>query len=126
MSENAADFNQLNYVLGKPDIKALLKAEPEDFMVEELISYPLSGEGEHLWCWVEKRQQNTDWVAGMLAKWAGTSKRNVGFAGQKDRHAVTRQWFSIQLPGKANPEVCLLYTSPSPPDRYISRMPSSA
>jgi len=105
MSENAADFNQLGYVLGQPSVKAELKAEAEDFVVEELISYPLSGEGEHLWCWVEKRQQNTDWVAGMLAKWADTSKRNVGFAGQKDRHAVTRQWFSIQLPGKADPDM---------------------
>jgi len=98
-----ADFSQLAYVLGKPVLKGWLKTEPEDFRVEEQIAYELSGEGEHLWCWVEKRCENTDWVAGMLAKWAGTSKRNVGFAGQKDRQAVTRQWFSIQLPGKEDP-----------------------
>ncbi|MEA1989820.1 MAG: tRNA pseudouridine(13) synthase TruD [Pseudomonadota bacterium] len=98
-----ADFSSLAYVLGKPILQGMLKTEPEDFRVEEQIAYELSGEGEHLWCWVEKRCENTDWVAGMLAKWAGTSKRNVGFAGQKDRQAVTKQWFSIQLPGKEDP-----------------------
>jgi len=102
-SMHEADFSMLAYVLGKPILQGLLKTEPEDFRVEEQIAYELSGEGEHLWCWVEKRCENTDWVAGMLAKWAGTSKRNVGFAGQKDRQAVTKQWFSIQLPGKEDP-----------------------
>lgn len=98
-----ADFSLLAYVLEKPVLQGFLKTQPEDFRVEEQIDYALSGEGEHLWCWVEKRCENTDWVAGVLAKWAGTSKRNVGFAGQKDRQAVTKQWFSIQLPGKEDP-----------------------
>lgn len=98
-----ADFNQLAYVISKPACKAILKANPADFIVEEQLGYELTGSGEHLWCWVEKQGQNTDWVAGQLAKWANTSKRNVGFAGQKDRHAVTRQWFSVHLPGKADP-----------------------
>jgi len=99
------DFSQFCYVHGTPKIKGQLKSTPEDFVVEEQVGYSLTGEGEHLWCWVEKRCENTDWVAGMLAKWANTSKRNVGFAGQKDRNAVTRQWFSIQLPGKEDPDI---------------------
>jgi len=99
------DFSQFCYAHGSPRIKGLLKSTPEDFVVEEQIAYSLTGEGEHLWCWVEKRCENTDWVAGMLAKWANTSKRNVGFAGQKDRNAVTKQWFSIQLPGKEDPDI---------------------
>jgi len=108
-NRSKADFSQLAYVLGKPVLQGGLKSEPEDFRVEEQIAYALSGEGEHLWCWVEKRGENTDWVAGMLAKWAGTSKRNVGFAGQKDRQAVTKQWFSIQLPGKEDPNPDMLH-----------------
>jgi len=103
-----ADFTQLLYGHKKPVLTGQLKAKPEDFLVEELTNEALSGDGEHLWCWVEKRSENTDWVAGVLAKWASTSKKNVGFAGQKDRHAVTRQWFSIQLPGKADPDPSLL------------------
>lgn len=103
MQTQPADFTQLNYAFEPPRLSGEIKRNPEDFIVEEVLGYELSGEGEHLWCWVEKRQQNTDWVAGALAKWAGTSKRNVGFAGQKDRQAITRQWFSIALPGKQDP-----------------------
>lgn len=99
-----ADFNLLTYAYSQPILTGQLKTIPEDFKVEEIIENELTGEGEHLWCWVEKRGQNTDWVAGMLAKWANTAKHNVGFAGQKDRQAVTKQWFSIQLPGKADPD----------------------
>ncbi|GKT12790.1 MAG: tRNA pseudouridine13 synthase [Thiomicrorhabdus sp.] len=101
---NPADLTQLNYALGKPDITGVYKVVAEDFIVEEQIAYELSGEGEHLWCWVEKRGENTDWVLQQLAKWAGVSPSKVGIAGQKDRHAVTRQWFSIQLPGLINPQ----------------------
>ena len=105
MQKNQANFDHLAYVNGKPTNRAVLKALPADFVVEEQLGYELKGQGEHLWCWVEKQGQNTDWVAGQLAKWANTAKKNVGFAGQKDRHAVTHQWFSIHLPGKVNPDI---------------------
>jgi len=98
-----ADFDLLSHAYGKPKFAGLLKTYPEDFRVDEITNTVFTEEGEHLWCWVEKRGQNTDWVAGMLAKWANTAKHNVGFAGQKDRQAITKQWFSIQLPGKSNP-----------------------
>lgn len=99
------DMNALAYAYEQPQVSAQYKVKPEDFQVEEQIAFPLSGEGEHLWCWVEKRGQNTDWVAQQLAKWAGVSTSRVGVAGQKDRYAVTRQWFSIQLPGKESPDI---------------------
>ncbi|WP_038126215.1 tRNA pseudouridine(13) synthase TruD [Thiomicrorhabdus sp. Milos-T2] len=103
IAETLPNFSCFAYVNGQPSFQGLLKSIPQDFKVTEQIDYEFSGEGEHLWCWVEKIGQNTDWVAGMLASWAGTAKANVGFAGQKDRQAVTQQWFSIQLPGKPNP-----------------------
>lgn len=101
---NSADLSQLNYAYGQPEATGLYKVLPQDFIVEEQIAFQLSGEGEHLWCWVEKTGENTDWVLQQLAKWAGVSPSRIGVAGQKDRHAVTRQWFSIQLPGLVNPE----------------------
>lgn len=100
-----ADLSVLNYAYGEPDCQGIYKVIPEDFRVEEQIAYELSGEGEHLWCWVEKTGENTDWVLQQLAKWAEVSPSKVGVAGQKDRHAVTRQWFSIQLPGLVNPNI---------------------
>ena len=101
----AADLSSLYYIEGKPTISGLYKVLPEDFVVEEQIAFALSGEGEHLWCWVEKKSENTDWVLQQLAKWAGVSPAKVNVAGQKDRHAVTRQWFSIHLPKRNDPSM---------------------
>ena len=53
---------------------------------------------------IQKIGENSDWVAGLLASIAAVPKRNVSFAGMKDRHAVTTQWFSVQLPGKKAPD----------------------
>jgi tRNA pseudouridine13 synthase len=84
---------------------AVLKATAEDFQVDEVLDIPLSGDGEHLWLWVEKRGLNTEEAARRLAKAAGVQLRTVSYAGLKDRQALTRQWFSIQLPGKADPDL---------------------
>jgi tRNA pseudouridine13 synthase len=99
-----SNLSSLAYAYGEPTACAHYKTLAEDFDVEERIAYGLSGEGEHVWCWVEKTSENTDWVLQQLAKWANVPSSRVGVAGQKDRHAVTRQWFSIQLPGLVNPD----------------------
>jgi tRNA pseudouridine13 synthase len=73
------------------------RAAPEDFEVTELPLYEPCGEGEHLFLWVEKRDRTTEQVASLLARSAGAASRDVGYAGRKDRRAVTRQWFSLPL-----------------------------
>ncbi len=85
--------------------RAVLKATAEDFQVDEVLDIPLAGEGEHLWLWVEKRGLNTEEAARRLARAAGVSQRNISYAGLKDRQALTRQWFSLHLPGKADPDL---------------------
>ncbi|MBE9549654.1 MAG: tRNA pseudouridine(13) synthase TruD, partial [Proteobacteria bacterium] len=87
-----------------PAMVAQFKLAPEDFEVEEIPFIEPDGEGEHLWFWLQKTGANTQWVAGRLAEQAGISPRDVSWAGLKDRQAVTRQYFSMQLPGKADPE----------------------
>lgn len=82
---------------------AVLKAVAEDFQVDEVLDIPLSGQGEHLWLWVEKRDLNTEEAARRLARAAGVPVRSISYAGLKDRQALTRQWFSLHLPGKADP-----------------------
>ncbi|MEK7734788.1 MAG: tRNA pseudouridine(13) synthase TruD [Pseudomonadota bacterium] len=79
-------------------VSALLRAQPEDFVVSEELGFPLTGSGEHVWLRVRKRGLNTDQVAGHLARCAGLSRRDVSYSGMKDRHAVTEQWFSAWLP----------------------------
>jgi tRNA pseudouridine13 synthase len=76
-------------------LKAGIRREPADFQVTENLSYALDGAGEHEYLWVEKTGANTSWVAEELAKFCGIKPRDVGYAGMKDRHAITRQWFSV-------------------------------
>jgi tRNA pseudouridine13 synthase len=87
---------------------ATLKSLNEDFVVTELPLQPPSGEGEHLWLEVEKNGANTAFVAQRLAQAAGVQEVAVGHAGLKDRHAVTRQWFSIHLPKGETPDLTRL------------------
>ena len=84
---------------------ATLKHLNEDFIVTELPLQPPSGEGEHLWLDVEKNGANTAFVAQQLAEATGVQERDVGYAGLKDRHAITRQWFSIYLPKGETPDL---------------------
>ena len=79
------------------------RAIPEDFRVEEVLDFVPGGEGEHLWLFIEKRDLTTAMVARELARLCEVSPRVVGYAGMKDRVAVTRQWFSVQLPGREAP-----------------------
>jgi tRNA pseudouridine13 synthase len=83
---------------------ATLRAAPEDFVVEEQMPYMLAGAGEHLWVKLRKRGFNTEQVAKQLARTAGVTRREVGYAGMKDRHAVTVQWFSLHLAGRTDPD----------------------
>jgi tRNA pseudouridine13 synthase len=84
-----------------PGIGGRLRARLEDFEVEELPAYQPAGDGEHVWVWIEKRDLTTPMAAARLATAAGVPERDVGWAGMKDRRAVTRQWLS--LPHGGNP-----------------------
>ena len=104
MSESELAQAPLPWAYGAPPLQARMRATPEDFVVEEILGYDADGAGEHALLWVEKRGANTDWVARELGKFAGVSQVAVGYAGMKDRHAVTRQTFSVQLAGKPDPD----------------------
>jgi tRNA pseudouridine13 synthase len=78
--------------------------QPEDFQVREVPLVTPDGSGEHCWLQVRKRNSNTTWVARQLAKFAAVPLSAVSYAGLKDRHAVTEQWFSVQLPGRPDPD----------------------
>ncbi|MBV0932516.1 tRNA pseudouridine(13) synthase TruD [Marinobacterium weihaiense] len=87
-----------NWLYGEPHSRALLRATPDDFQVFERLPFEPDGEGEHLFLYIRKTGENTDWVARQLARFCQVSPRDVGYAGKKDRHAVTEQWFSVRLP----------------------------
>jgi len=83
-----------------------IRVEPEDFFVEELLGFDPDGAGGHGLLIVEKRGANTGWVAAQLARSAGVPVRDVGFSGHKDRHAVTRQAFTVPLAHDFDVERC--------------------
>ena len=89
------------YLYGQPEATAVFKQQPEDFEVIEDFEPGPDEDGEHQWLWVEKRGANTRFVADEIARFADVNPRDIGYAGMKDRHALTRQWFSVQLPGQA-------------------------
>ncbi len=95
-------------------IKGIIRAVPEDFVVEEIPAYTPCGNGSHVMIEIEKRSHTTDEVINALAKHLNLSPSEIGCAGLKDRHAVTRQWLSMPaaadaLIGSFNLEhVCIL------------------
>lgn len=96
------------YVYGSPSGSGKLRSAPEDFKVYENLSFEPSGDGEHAFLQIEKTGQNTEFVARQLARVTAVRQRDIGYAGLKDRHAVTTQWFSVWLPGRADPDWSIL------------------
>ncbi|MEJ0084388.1 MAG: tRNA pseudouridine(13) synthase TruD [Pseudomonadota bacterium] len=80
---------------GEPLGVGVLRAAPEDFQVDEILGFGAGGEGPHALLQVRKRGANTEWVARELARAAGCKPFDVGFAGLKDRNAVTTQYFTV-------------------------------
>jgi tRNA pseudouridine13 synthase len=92
------------YVYGQPAGSGKIRTLVEDFIVKENLSFEPSGEGEHIFLQIEKKGENTEYVARQLSRFANVRQRDVSYAGLKDRYAVTTQWFSVWLPGKADPD----------------------
>jgi len=93
-----------------PGTGGRLRATPEDFEVEELPAYLPSGDGEHLFLWVEKVGIDTPQAARRLATALGLHLSEVSWAGLKDRNAVTRQWLCV--PARAEPALAGLQPGP--------------
>lgn len=92
------------YAYNAPVATGCLRVEPEDFFVEETLAFEPDGEGEHVLVFIEKCERNTDDIARSLCKQFGLRNMDVSYAGMKDRRAVTRQWFSLTMPGKPIPD----------------------
>jgi tRNA pseudouridine13 synthase len=82
---------------------------PERFVVEEIPAYSPCGEGEHTFLWIEKRGLTTPEAVRRVASALGADARDIGYAGMKDRHAVTRQWLSVP---RVDPELARQVESP--------------
>lgn len=82
-----------------PPIGGRLKERIEDFVVEEIPLYRPSGAGEHIYLFIEKHNMSTSQLVAIVARHFGVPKNAVGFAGMKDKFAITRQVISVHTPG---------------------------
>lgn len=101
------DLPRLN---ADPDLCVQFKTEMDDFCVEEVLAYELSGTGSHTFALVRKSDLNTNDVVRHFASLCAVSSQEIGIAGQKDRRGLTTQWFSI--PGDMR-ETLLGHQTPS-------------
>jgi len=85
-------------------VTGLFRQQLHDFCVDEVLGFDLLGEGEHVYLHIEKRGDNTAWLARQIARLADVQPMDVGYAGLKDRHGITRQWFSVYLPKGEEPQ----------------------
>ncbi|MCW8826287.1 MAG: tRNA pseudouridine(13) synthase TruD [Gammaproteobacteria bacterium] len=97
-----------SYAYGGPVGSGVMRTEPEDFVVVENLGFEASGEGEHAFLTVRKRNSNSDWIARQIARLVGVQKMDVGLAGMKDRRAVTTQAFTVTTTGREEPDWSLL------------------
>jgi tRNA pseudouridine13 synthase len=102
-----ADPLRVPTAYGQPPVCGRLRSCPEDFVVDEVLGFEPDDAGSHVLVTVEKRGANTGWVASQLARAAGVAVRDVGWSGQKDRHALTRQAYTLPWPLQAPLEPCL-------------------
>lgn len=92
--------NSVARLFSASPVSAVFKQQPEDFIVTEELGFTPSGQGEHVYLWIEKRGMNTEQVAKDIAKQLNLKNMDVSFSGLKDKHALTKQWFSVVWPIK--------------------------
>lgn len=83
---------------------ALIRRHPEDFKVSEQLGFELSGEGEHCFLYLQKRQLNSLELLQRVSALSAVPARDIGYSGLKDRNAVTQQWFSVGMAGRVEPD----------------------
>jgi tRNA pseudouridine13 synthase len=81
----------------EPGIGGVIKVRPEDFIVEEIPLYEPAGEGEHLYLRVEKRAVSHGELMSFIRRAFGVRNDAIGYAGMKDKMAVTQQTVSVAL-----------------------------
>lgn len=96
MPNLVADFSRYPFLTADlPAVGGTLKREPADFQVDEVPAAPPSGDGEHLLLHVEKIGWTTRAIVERLQAGLAVGEDEIGWAGLKDRHAITRQWLSV-------------------------------
>ncbi len=98
-------LDALNFAYGQPKSSGQIKSFPDDFCVVEHLGFELTSEGEHLFLLIEKKLLNTEDMVNIIARTLCLPPKVISYAGLKDKYAKTTQWFSVHLPGVADPDL---------------------
>ncbi len=79
-----------------PGVGGEYKSHPDDFEVDEIPLYDASGEGTHVYFQLTKRNRTTMDVVAQISRALGRRPAEIGYAGLKDKRALTRQWMSVE------------------------------
>ena len=96
--------DQLAYAFGDPCVCGKIRTTAEDFQVDEIPGFTPDGKGDHVYLTLRKTGLTTNAVARQLRDFCRVQARDIGYAGMKDKHAVTTQTFSINLAGIPEPD----------------------
>ncbi|MCC7551216.1 MAG: tRNA pseudouridine(13) synthase TruD [Methanobacterium sp.] len=88
-------LNAETYLTPQKGIGGQIRTINEDFYVEEIPETQPKGEGPNTWLWIEKEGRNTLDVVLDIAREMKMNRKQMGFAGMKDKAAVTRQWICV-------------------------------
>ena len=88
-------LNANTYVTSQKGIGGSIRNQYEDFYVEEIPEVIPNGEGPNVWIWIEKLGRTTLDVVLDIARDLHIDRKRMGFAGMKDKKALTRQWICI-------------------------------
>lgn len=108
-----------------PGIGGTIRDRAEDFLVEEIPLYDPAGEGEHVYMMVQKAGLSTFQMIDIVARSLRVPRGAIGYAGLKDKHAITRQVISVHLPGRdettlpplQHPRLAVLWV-----DRHLNKL----
>ncbi len=120
MDNPLAQLDALPRAFGEVTATGQLRSVLADFQVSETLTFEPSGKGEHLFLYIEKQNLNTADVVRLLSQFSGVHPKNIGFAGLKDKRAITRQFFSVFTTGMKtvdwadfnSPQIHVLSTQP--------------
>ncbi len=90
----------LPYITKEKGIGGKIKEKLEYFKVDEVMLYPCSGNGEHLFINITKKNLTSKQIQKILSEKFNLQLRDIGLAGLKDKHSISSQVFSLNLKGK--------------------------
>lgn len=99
-------LEDLSHAFPQAETSALFKQQPHDFCVDEELGFSFAGHGAHYCLRLQKTDLASSDVAWTIARSFDLDISEVGYAGLKDKGAISSQWFSFPAAGLDESSLC--------------------